>query len=267
MKTLPLVLLLSVAYASSYPQEGPKQPKLLKKPRIYNAIVKSDEELIPSQSYPAVAPVIRPFYTGLFPYAPVIIPHVQPYPPEEYGSLKAASDYGEERIPPHVHYPSKELTPPAPHQPNPTYRAPSSAEAQSQEAASQNLGTSGSGSAKTSVNSDFDPNSNEGSPQRLNYEGELSPTASDDSYFPQDLGSKPQQSNDFGSLLQPPSKPKSAESVPQERSPFQSFFNYQPENSEIPNVPPPPLPVKQNENNSTKKKVDYPNAPPTLFSL
>ncbi|XP_014277229.1 uncharacterized protein [Halyomorpha halys] len=34
--------------------------KLLKVPRIYNALITSDEELVPSQAYPAVAPVLRP---------------------------------------------------------------------------------------------------------------------------------------------------------------------------------------------------------------
>uniref|UniRef100_A0A8D8M9E6 Uncharacterized protein n=1 Tax=Cacopsylla melanoneura TaxID=428564 RepID=A0A8D8M9E6_9HEMI len=190
MKTHALFLLVCfLAYtvsAQAQETQPPKQSKLLKKPRVYTAIVKSDEELIPSQSYPAVAPVIRPVYTGYFPYAPpVIIPHVQPYE-HEYGNLKALPDYGEEAI---------------------------------------------------NTKSDA-------------------------------------QSNDYGSFLQPPPPPsrnskQTSDNLPPQDAvnPFQSFYNYQPENSDIPNVPPPPLPVAQNSNNSTKKKVDYPNAPPTLFAL
>ncbi|KAF6216347.1 hypothetical protein GE061_000688 [Apolygus lucorum] len=34
--------------------------RLLKVPKIYNALITSNEELLPSQAYPAVAPVIHP---------------------------------------------------------------------------------------------------------------------------------------------------------------------------------------------------------------
>lgn len=160
------------------------------------------------------------------------------------------------------------MIPPSPNQPKPTYRAPTSEADQllNNISPKQNFPkANGSASAESSI--DYDSSAPEGSPQPLNYEGELSPTAVGDSYFPQDINTKNQQkSNDFGSFLQPPSKPSSS-NAPQDGGSFQTFFNYQPENSEIPNVPPPPLPVKQNENNSTKKKVDYPNAPPTFFTL
>uniref|UniRef100_A0A8D8UQL1 Uncharacterized protein n=1 Tax=Cacopsylla melanoneura TaxID=428564 RepID=A0A8D8UQL1_9HEMI len=231
MKTHALFLLVCfLAYtvsAQAQETQPPKQSKLLKKPRVYTAIVKSDEELIPSQSYPAVAPVIRPVYTGYFPYAPpVIIPHVQPYE-HEYGNLKALPDYGEESY----SYPSKDLKPPAPNQPI-TYKAHESKE-------------------------QFEPKSNGSisSEEAINTKSDA-------------------QSNDYGSFLQPPPPPsrnskQTSDNLPPQDAvnPFQSFYNYQPENSDIPNVPPPPLPVAQNSNNSTKKKVDYPNAPPTLFAL
>uniref|UniRef100_A0A8D8UXC6 Uncharacterized protein n=1 Tax=Cacopsylla melanoneura TaxID=428564 RepID=A0A8D8UXC6_9HEMI len=265
MKTHALFLLVCfLAYtvsAQAQETQPPKQSKLLKKPRVYTAIVKSDEELIPSQSYPAVAPVIRPVYTGYFPYAPpVIIPHVQPYE-HEYGNLKALPDYGEESY----SYPSKDLKPPAPNQPI-TYKAHESKE-QFEPKSNDSI------SSERIV--DYDSLSNQGSPQRFNYEGDLTPTALDDSYFPEAINTKSDaQSNDYGSFLQPPPPPsrnskQTSDNLPPQDAvnPFQSFYNYQPENSDIPNVPPPPLPVAQNSNNSTKKKVDYPNAPPTLFAL
>lgn len=34
--------------------------RLLRIPRIYNALITTDDDLIPSQAYPAVAPVLRP---------------------------------------------------------------------------------------------------------------------------------------------------------------------------------------------------------------
>lgn len=48
------------------PEPGADPAKLRRVPRIYNALITTDEELLPSQAYPAVAPVLR---------------HYSPYPP------------------------------------------------------------------------------------------------------------------------------------------------------------------------------------------
>lgn len=160
--------------------------------------------------------------------------------------------------------PPANLTPPSPHQPNPTYKVPTLEADQLQDNKILPQQNSPRPIESGESKADYERTSSEGSPQPLNYEGEISPTSADDSYFPQDLNTKTQpQSSDYG-FLQPPSKVNPA--APRDGS-FQTFFNYQPENSDIPNVAPPPLPVKQNENNSTKKRIDYPNAPPTFFAL
>lgn len=161
--------------------------------------------------------------------------------------------------------PPATLTPPSPHQPNPTYKVPTLEADQLQDNKILPKQNSPRPIESGESKADYERTSSaEGSPQPLNYEGEISPTSADDSYFPQDLNTKTQpQSSDYG-FLQPPSKVNPA--APRDGS-FQTFFNYQPENSDIPNVAPPPLPVKQNENNSTKKRIDYPNAPPTFFTL
>ncbi|XP_073980496.1 uncharacterized protein [Rhodnius prolixus] len=39
---------------------GDEKGRLLKVPRIYNALITTDEELLPSQAYPAVSPVLHP---------------------------------------------------------------------------------------------------------------------------------------------------------------------------------------------------------------
>lgn len=56
--------------------------KLLKTPRIYNAFVTSDEKLLPSQAYPAIAPVVQGIQYPLPGYiaAPAIYPPLIPYP-------------------------------------------------------------------------------------------------------------------------------------------------------------------------------------------
>ncbi|KAI5744999.1 hypothetical protein M8J76_007307 [Diaphorina citri] len=273
MKTYTMFLLCIIASSvSTQSQEATKQAKLLKKPRVYNAIVKSDEELIPSQSYPAVAPVIRPVYTGIFPYAPLIVPQVQPYGAEGYGNVKISPDDGEGKdlLP-------RELVPPSPNQPKSTYKDPASTEVDQVPFNLEGEIPQTKGSTNQSFSSKGTENyDNSQGSEPMNYEGDLSPTSMDDSYF-QDVDSKIQhQSNDYGRFLQPPSEifndKKNTRSkvpsgnVPENINPL-SFFNYQPENFDIPNVRPPPIPVTQNSNNSTKKTIDYPNAPPTLFSL
>lgn len=45
--------------------------RLLRVPRIYNALITSDEMLIPSQAYPAVAPVLRPAFFVAAPAYPI----------------------------------------------------------------------------------------------------------------------------------------------------------------------------------------------------
>lgn len=56
--------------------------KLLKTPRIYNAFVTSDEKLLPSQAYPAIAPVVQGIQYPLPGYiaAPSIYHPFIPYP-------------------------------------------------------------------------------------------------------------------------------------------------------------------------------------------
>ncbi|KAL1129738.1 hypothetical protein AAG570_012682 [Ranatra chinensis] len=39
---------------------GGQSGRLLRVPRVYNALITSDEKLVPSQAYPAVSPVLRP---------------------------------------------------------------------------------------------------------------------------------------------------------------------------------------------------------------
>lgn len=62
--------------------------KLRRVPRIYNALITSDEELLPSQAYPAVAPVLRPAPLSYTPYY-----NVQPAnPPLSYSDLPGFND-------------------------------------------------------------------------------------------------------------------------------------------------------------------------------
>ncbi|RZF44213.1 hypothetical protein LSTR_LSTR003853 [Laodelphax striatellus] len=58
------VALVLLALCSRVMSE-PEPARLLKVPRIYNALITTDEELTPSQAYPAVAPVLRPAYHPL----------------------------------------------------------------------------------------------------------------------------------------------------------------------------------------------------------
>lgn len=65
------MVLLAVARAEPQPAADPA--KLRRVPRIYNALITTDEELLPSQAYPAVAPVLRP-YSPYPPYSPYGLP-------------------------------------------------------------------------------------------------------------------------------------------------------------------------------------------------
>lgn len=44
--------------------------KLLRKPKVYNAIITTDEQLTPSRAFPIIQPVIQPavpFFSSLYP--------------------------------------------------------------------------------------------------------------------------------------------------------------------------------------------------------
>lgn len=60
-----LMLVLSVAFIES--------AKLLRKPKVYNAIITTDENLTPSQAFPIIQPVIQPAISILSPFYPTNI--------------------------------------------------------------------------------------------------------------------------------------------------------------------------------------------------
>ncbi|KAG8331413.1 hypothetical protein J6590_042180 [Homalodisca vitripennis] len=85
--------------AVAFPFADPDPAKLRRIPRIYNALITSEEQLLPSQAYPAVAPVLRP--AALTPYGPYGLPPVQeqyqlyapdPYSPQSYSRLPGFND-------------------------------------------------------------------------------------------------------------------------------------------------------------------------------
>lgn len=45
--------------------------KLLRTPKVYNAIITTDENLSPSQAYPLIQPVIQPAIPVLSPFYPI----------------------------------------------------------------------------------------------------------------------------------------------------------------------------------------------------
>lgn len=53
--------------------------KLLRKPKVYNAVITTDENLTPSRAYPIIQPVIQPAYPVLSPYYPTTF--FNPYNP------------------------------------------------------------------------------------------------------------------------------------------------------------------------------------------
>ncbi|XP_075216697.1 uncharacterized protein LOC142322007 [Lycorma delicatula] len=60
MKVLVIILCLIHIVPVLCQRQQAQTGRLLRIPRIYNALITTDEELIPSQAYPAVAPVLRP---------------------------------------------------------------------------------------------------------------------------------------------------------------------------------------------------------------
>lgn len=56
------LLTLSVAFIDS--------AKLLRKPKVYNAVITTDENLTPSQAFPIIQPVIQPTIPLLTPFYP-----------------------------------------------------------------------------------------------------------------------------------------------------------------------------------------------------
>lgn len=79
---------MAVSSAVTWALPSADPAKLRRIPRIYNALITSDEELLPSQAYPAVAPVLRPAPLPFAPYyglAPV-------YAPASYSELPGFND-------------------------------------------------------------------------------------------------------------------------------------------------------------------------------
>ncbi|XP_046662244.1 uncharacterized protein LOC124355244 [Homalodisca vitripennis] len=93
------ILVMVAVGAVAFPFADPDPAKLRRIPRIYNALITSEEQLLPSQAYPAVAPVLRP--AALTPYGPYGLPPVQeqyqlyapdPYSPQSYSRLPGFND-------------------------------------------------------------------------------------------------------------------------------------------------------------------------------
>ncbi|XP_018908894.2 uncharacterized protein [Bemisia tabaci] len=69
MKTIPLLMMAATLALSFGQQAG----RLLRVPKIYNTLISSDEELIPSLAYKAVSPIVKSIAPSpYFPYAPVV---------------------------------------------------------------------------------------------------------------------------------------------------------------------------------------------------
>ena len=46
--------------------------KLLRKPKVYNAVITTDENLTPSRAYPIIQPVLQPAIPFLSPFYPAV---------------------------------------------------------------------------------------------------------------------------------------------------------------------------------------------------
>jgi len=69
-----LMLALLVAFASC-------AKRLLKTPKIYNALITTDDELMPSRAFPVIQPVLQPAFPVLSPFYPgTYFDPYNPYP-------------------------------------------------------------------------------------------------------------------------------------------------------------------------------------------
>lgn len=70
-----MFLLLSASIALS------ECAKLLRKPKVYNAVITTDENLTPSRAYPIIQPVLQPAFPVYSPYYPTgFYNHYNPSP-------------------------------------------------------------------------------------------------------------------------------------------------------------------------------------------
>ncbi|XP_054277728.1 uncharacterized protein LOC128996427 [Macrosteles quadrilineatus] len=95
LRAIAITLVLAALEVTAFPWADPA--KLRRIPRIYNALITSDEQLLPSQAYPAVAPVLRPAPLAPYPYsypygAPYTVYAPDPYGLQAYSRLPGFND-------------------------------------------------------------------------------------------------------------------------------------------------------------------------------